>query len=884
MMRVWTGLALLAISWLLGLHCFQPARWMGFFLAIAAGTALLASRPIRLPIDSRRIAVAVVMLLPAGLFMPWPYRAAPLLIAAGLALPLLPVGRAWPRSLGSGGVVAGVVLLGQSLALWVYAGHTARCHDLPSSLTWLLGRLAWLLGIDAAVDGSTIVLHSTGRPHRLGATWELVLDPATWCFFFGGLVWLGVAVFARSAQGQRWSRWLRAARALTLVVVAWLPLRAGLLMTLYLHRAIGSDPGVRPTAMRQFLSPWVYLILLLGPALLAWRFVRLPAADPIDAEGTVDRESPGWRKCVLPPALVFAALAVAAFAIQWDPVGHRKDGRVTVVERHSTWEPTDRPYDTAHFGEAPSYSYTRLYDYCAQYFHMSRLVESDSIDREGLGECDVLVVKIPTARFSRRELEAVVEFVEEGGGLLLIGDHTNVFNSGTYLNDLARPFGFTFRHDLLFCVGSPYDQEVRPAVVPHPAVQHVPPMHYAVSCSIDPGASSGRAVVGNTGLWSLPADYHIENYHPHAEYRPEMRFGAFIQLWATRFGKGRVLAFTDSTIFSNFCVFQPGKAELMLGMVEWLNHTSVFDRAVPKLLLNVVVFLGALGLLVVGLLLAWARGVEWTFLLSSGMLGSVAGLAMAASVHRLSMPKPRLLDPNARMTHVVIDRTVSAVPLSLGAETQGDGRGYGLLEQWIWRLGYSSRRAGRLEGLGGDALVVICPTRSVPHAFREALVRYVASGGRLLVIDSPDSVGSTANSLLWPFGMAVVHATAKGGELALADGWPGVPVEASCEIQGGEPLMWVDGMPAAARVRYPEGGGSVMAIGFGSFFNDAAMGYHWMLTPDEEQLGRADLDRELLTRYDVLFALVRGLVEDVPVTAPPADAASPDPASEQRSG
>ena len=60
---------------------------------------------------------------------------------------------------------------------------------------------------------------------------------------------------------------------------------------------------------------------------------------------------------------------------------------------------------------------------------------------------------------------------------------------------------------------------------------------------------------------------------PEAQYCPEMRYGTFIQAWAVRHeGKGRVVAFADSTIFSNFCIGQPGKFPVLLNMIEWLNH------------------------------------------------------------------------------------------------------------------------------------------------------------------------------------------------------------------------------------------------------------------------------------------------------------------------
>ena len=163
-----------------------------------------------------------------------------------------------------------------------------------------------------------------------------------------------------------------------------------------------------------------------------------------------------------------------------------------IVERHSTWEPTTEPYGTKVYAEAGSYNYAAAYAYCGQYFQMSRLLDSDRIDRDTLRRCDVLVIKTPTERYSREEVEAVAEFVRSGGSLLLIGDHTNVFNMSTYLNDLARHFAFTFRNDLLFRVGDPYKQPFQPPRWAHPVVQHLGPMHFAVSCSIDPGWSPVR--------------------------------------------------------------------------------------------------------------------------------------------------------------------------------------------------------------------------------------------------------------------------------------------------------------------------------------------------------------------------------------------------------
>jgi hypothetical protein len=67
----------------------------------------------------------------------------------------------------------------------------------------------------------------------------------------------------------------------------------------------------------------------------------------------------------------------------------------------------------------------------------------------------------------------------------------------------------------------------------------------------------------------------------------------------------------------------------------------------------------------------------------------------------------------------------------------------------------------------------------------------------------------------------------------------------TCQIEGGQPLAHWNDTVAAARVSV--GKGSVTAIGFGSLFNDAAMGYHWLVEPDAE----------MRQRYDGLYTLLR---------------------------
>ncbi|MBN2578892.1 MAG: hypothetical protein JXB10_07870 [Pirellulales bacterium] len=837
MMRAWIGVALLAGAGPFAGGLYYPPNYGIAGLLVLAATVLL-SGPVPRLVNPRSNGWAILLLLLPAVLVPWPYRAIAWLTIVGLLLVMLPFPLRWTRPWGRGIVAAGVILGVQALTFAGYAARTARSHDLPSPLPDLLAAIARLLGIDATADGSNVVLHSMQQIHRLGATWDLLLDPATLCFFAGGLVlWAMVAV--------DWNRWIHGLRVLTVILLAWLPVRAGLLMALYLHRVLRADPEHPLHVMNHFFAPWSLLILLIVPVLLAWRFIKLRPKDTPQIATT----GRGFmaRVPVLGSVLVGLAGAVWVLAATWSPVGPRREGRVMVVERHSDWEPSDLPYNTTVYGEKQSsYNYAVMFAYLDQYYQMSLLPKTGKIDDRTLENCDVLIIKTPTERYLPEEIEAVQRFVQNGGGLLLIGDHTNVFKSSTVINDIVRPMGFIFRDDLLFGNGqSPYDEHFDPPWPAHPALQNTPPLDFAVSCSIDPSSSRGETVFAGKGLWSMGPYYHTDNYHPVPQYCPEMRYGAFVQIWAAYVGRGRVLAFTDSTIFSNFSIFQPGKAELIRGMVEWLNHAGPLLRpGLPLSLLGLVLSLG-------GLWLARGRWEWWLALIASGALGGTLGAQSVAWMHHCAMPVPKMV--HQPMPRVVIDRTTSRVALGKGPYAAE----YAQLERWIPRLGYSTARRSGREVFEEDALVVVCPDRATSASFRRDLKRYVEEGGKLLVFDSSDNFDSTANDLLRPFGLSFSRKNAWTGTLEIADGWPNLKADNARQVDGGKPIAWIGGHPVAAEAKI--GKGRVLAVGFASLFNDMNMGQDCLDdNPSPEQI----------QRYKTLYALLRRLVEGKAIVRP----------------
>ena len=286
--------------------------------------------------------------------------------------------------------------------------------------------------------------------------------------------------------------------------------------------------------------------------------------------------------------------------------------------------------NTEWYGQLSGYNYYCIYDYLSRFYDMSRIEKP--LDDQTLADVDVLIVKTPTARYQPAEIGAIERFVARGGGLMLIGEHTDVFRTGEYLNGISRRFGFTFRYDVLFGIDAPFEEQYLRPLIAHPITQRMPPLDFQISCSIHPGSSGGQPVMTNTGLWNLPPDYYVLNYYPQVEDRADARYGAWIQTWASRHGAGRVVAYTDSTQFSNFSTFEPGKIEVMMGMVEWLNRSGGFTAA------NILLLIAAAAPALAAMMLARGWDSGWLVLIAAGVLGWV----VAAVAIRAGMP------PNCR--------------------------------------------------------------------------------------------------------------------------------------------------------------------------------------------------------------------------------------------
>lgn len=295
--------------------------------------------------------------------------------------------------------------------------------------------------------------------------------------------------------------------------------------------------------------------------LFAWRAARrgAQAAQALGVYRPSRRAVAGL--CALQVALVLGAT--------WDPVGHRKSGTLAFSTGHTRWSRTDRLYDESWFGPASGYNYNCMKRFYKLYYDVRELGEE--ITAKSLEGVSVLVVYDPDTQFSDREKAAIRTFVKSGGGLFLIGDHTNVFGSSAHLNGLCQGMGLAFRDDVLFDQWEDFYQLHDTRTEATGFMDDAVVFKFRGPASIQPRSFLTDTInLGNSK--SGRAIYSVNNFYPPPHDDPSMACGTFAVTAFSRYGQGRVLAFADSTVFSNFEIFYPGKYEFLLNVSEWLNR------------------------------------------------------------------------------------------------------------------------------------------------------------------------------------------------------------------------------------------------------------------------------------------------------------------------
>ena len=775
----WLGVCSLTLSWLFALPLYERPGWAWVPLLVV-GVALncLAFRGAEYRTPPAGAFVIVFSAAAAAAFvLSWPHKVGALMLLAAVAAAMFGrrLGRAAWVVPGFG--VSALVLLLQALAWPAYAHFAARLHRVPV-LDYVFAFVVRVLGGGAAASREGMFVQTSTGVQQFYTTWEALGAYVLVNVLLGGVV---VLLLAR----RFWDDLFR----LCALLLAYGAVRYTLLLFCFASFETADIFWLRSWLLASFL-PLAPLLMWLLP--LEWRALHVPsglfARRPLTAAG-----------------LGSAAAALLLCVVLVEDPGVRKQGRVLFDEGHSNWEWMERAYDTEWYGEQSGYNYYSLGQYLRHYYQLD--IKRETLTPELLKNYDVLVLKTPTSPYSPAEVRAVVEYVERGGGLWLIGDHTNVFGMGTYLNPVANAFGFGFKFDATYDLptGELTVYEPPAKANRHPVANHLPFYMFATSCSLDAPLLSDNVMLGY-GVKGAQADYSQKSFFPKdAHATTAIEFGLLVQSSARKFGRGRVLLYTDSTCFSNFYMFMPGKPELVLGSVEWLNRSDRFGWA--RLLLLAIACAAAAG----AFFAARGAGRRQFFVVvpASVLLTGSAVVSAAGWLNARAYARPT---PHTNYPTVAFDAEHSKFFLPVKQlKPKATDRGPEMHTFYVWtqRLGIVPEvRYEFTECLEGrDAVVVINPEREFTAEEVSRFVSYVEGGGKALVIDDPrNKLVSSAHQLLQPFGLRIDYRELHEGVIEDEARTPLWPAHHAGGVTGGEPLLYVrpptpgrQGVPGAVR-------------------------------------------------------------------------------------
>lgn len=735
-------------------------------------------------------------------------------------------GRLWKRGVSLIWGMRAVVLSALPVVLVVYLlMQMALSSQTVPGVAGPLAAILRFLHVNASAFGESVAIMTLHGTASIPMTWSNVGVFAFWAI---AIAYIGI----RTTCGGR-TYWREIAWLLMILIVAWAT-RMVLTITAALDYEVFVDFD-----LKEFPAGWLATPLL---QILCMGLIASPllAAKSRSLARRVSVPCPAPSRWPVP---AFAGLAfLTGFLLVFAEPGERKPGRIMIDEAHSQWEPIEPSYDTNWYGADSGYNYAVFADYLRHHYDVT--VCRDTIDHNTLKEVDVLIIKVPTRAYSPQEREVILDFVREGGGLFLIGDHTNVFGSGYYLNQLSLPIGFRFRFDVVFDLRDKFRQVYSPPkVARHPILEYVDEFPFAVSCSIQPRSVAVRPVMNSGGLWSLNIDYSVGNFYPTPNLAWDAIIGPYTQCVARHFGKGRVAGFTDSTVWSTFSAMLPGAPELLLGIVEWLNRENRFYDTYPPGRPMLLLF----GIALVAAMLRWTRAAGKVVAVSAASF--LLGVYVADHVGRRACTAPEPKPGFKQVCFISDPETYDIHSWGFAPDLQ---RSYSIFYQWVQRVGLYPMILTESDPLPitGKLVVRILGAGVNDPLTTENAQELLENGTPVLLLVRSDADSSYAD-LLANYGIALKPARGRNTRTLQVAGtsavWP-VPWHVNHWAEGGRPLLKGEGGEAVLSVS--ESHPLYVLLG-GEQFADIWMG---------EDQGKIP-DTNLRRLFELEFALLRGLVE-----------------------
>ena len=315
-------------------------------------------------------------------------------------------------------------------------------------------------------------------------------------------------------------------------------------------------------------------------------------------------------KITAPLLIIFFIAALLYFT----PVTNNSDPLLIIDESHSEWEPSWTDYTNTfekdpisgvnnYFGLlnilSSLYNVTLIIDrpeklpaISSVHTVLSKDLSYSMLKNTSQGKKAVLVLKCATRPYSKSEAKAVTKFLEEGNGLLLISEHTDVYGQAINLNPVAELVGYRFLPTGVQDIytdsrGSVTEKDEFPALI----------SRYLTGDLVWETSNSLERLDGRNVLFELvtrPSFFsHYRNetsaFFLTREFTEEIKlnspFARHLLMAGIKYGEGKAVLFTDSTQFNNGVIGFGDHAQLFIGLIEYVAQADRFNKMFAAILM-----------------------------------------------------------------------------------------------------------------------------------------------------------------------------------------------------------------------------------------------------------------------------------------------------------
>lgn len=733
---LWLGLLFISVSWLFFIPIFTTPDWKVGILLLVIGIIfnILALSKIKIKKINKKILFLLIPLLISIFIINYPYNVGIILLTISLILIIFGQHFKFKNvAVLIGGIsFSGLILIIQSAMFPLYSILVSHGHRIDI-LSPTFSFFANILGLKTSVNNGIIFVQTFQQTYPFTTTFEK-LGFFTWFNFM--IVALLIIILT-----YRKIKILRSILIFFTASFLYLILRFITFIHIYINTI----------DLEIFWNPFYMLLSFLPFSLLLMKI--LPLKNTLIYNDCLKIFKIN-RKQILALIFIFIFMfsILAVFAFQ-DP-GSKKSGRILIDEYHSDWEDTTKALNKTWYGMLSTYNYYSWAEWLNYYYYIER--NNVTITSTILENYDILILKSPTNSYSNEEIWSIIQFVDRGGGLYLIGDHTDVFGMNTFLNQVSENFGIRFKTDATYELGTGMMSIYKPDnMFPHPIVQNLDRFNFMTSCTLQAPLNSENVIIGNR-LISEPGTYSTENFFRESVASPESEYGLLLQVAAVKYGKGRIVAFSDSTVFSSFSMFSDGYKDFTFGVMEYLNRANLYSYVN-----TILIGIGFISLIVTLYLLRNERKIKiFLLFIFAGLLSASTAIPVFSYYNEINYPVPQA---HSDYIKVCFDQEYSDFNISLQPSLGlfNEKNNYGTFYVWTQRVGCVPSIEKTLDNAikTGDIIVIINPIKSFRSEIIETIINFVENGGKVLLMDSITNGYSTANELIGNFGMWINYNT-----------------------------------------------------------------------------------------------------------------------------